>query len=95
MKKIVEANALPNYRLRLRYADGAEGVVDLSNELEKEFFAGWKDPRNFAAVEIERGGRALKWPGEIDLCADALYMEITGKSPEELFPALLIESTHA
>jgi hypothetical protein len=95
MKKIIQAEALPHYRLRLRYDDGIEGIVDLSNEVGKEFFAAWKDPKHFVAVNIDRGGRALRWPGEIDLCADALYLEITGMKPEELFPALQSEGTHA
>ena len=30
MFKLLEVTALPNYKLRLRYADGTEGEVDLS-----------------------------------------------------------------
>ena len=28
--------------------------------------------------------RAIAWGDEIDICADALYMELTGKTLEEL-----------
>ena len=31
---------------------------------------------------------AVAWNDEIELCADALYLELTGKSAEELFPGL-------
>ena len=95
MKEITSVEALPNYRLKLRYNDGVEGVVDLSNELGKEIFAPWKNPKVFAAVKIERGGRALVWSEELDLCADALWLEVTGKKPEDLFSALKNEPTHA
>jgi hypothetical protein len=36
-----------------------------------------------------------EWPGEIDLCPDALHMKLTGKKPEEVFPALNHLPTHA
>jgi hypothetical protein len=95
MKRITSVEVQPNHKLRLRYDDGVEGVVDLSNDVGKGIFAPWKDPKFFATVKIERGGRALIWSDELDLCADALYLEITGKPPEDLFPALKHEPTHA
>ncbi len=47
----------------------------------------WQEPGMFEQVRINDEG-ALEWPGEIDLCADALYLRTTGKKPEELFPSL-------
>ena len=95
MKEITSVEVLPNHKLRLRYNDGVEGVADLSNELGKELFRPWNDLQFFAGVKIGRRGRALIWSNEIDLCADALWLEITGKQPEELFPSLKNEPTHA
>ena len=34
----------------------------------------------------------IGWNEELDLCPDALYMELTGKTEEELFPALRAEA---
>lgn len=31
---------------------------------------------------------AVEWPNEVDLCPDSLYLRLTGKYPEDLFPAL-------
>jgi hypothetical protein len=95
MKRIVFAQALPGCCIFLRYDDGVEGTVDLSDDVGKGVFAAWNDPAHFASVQIERRGRALAWPGEIDLCADALYLELTGLTPEDLFPALRQEAVHA
>ncbi len=95
MKHIVAVQTLADYRLKLAYDDGVEGVVNLSAEVGKGMFAAWNDPKHFDLVKIVRHGRALEWPGEIDLCADALYVEITGKKVEELFPALQTETSHA
>ncbi len=95
MKHITTVQPLPDHCLKLRFDDGVEGVVSLSAEVGKGMFAAWKDPKHFASVKIVHKGRSLEWPGEIDLCADALYLEITGKKVEELFPALQPEATHA
>ena len=95
MKRIISVEPLPDYRLRLKFEDGVTGEVDLSGEMGKGVFAAWNNPNVFGAVKIGRNGRALVWTDELDLCADALYLEITGKQPEDLFPALKHETTHA
>jgi hypothetical protein len=85
--KIIYAEALSGYRLRLRFADGVEGEIDLSHLVGKGVFQLWRDPEAFRRVTIGSAGE-VRWSDEVDLCADALYLEITGKSPEELFPGL-------
>lgn len=87
MFKPVNVTPLPDYRVRIRYADGVDGDVDLSHLAGKGVFALWNDPSAFSRVCIGRGG-AISWSDEVDLCPDALYMKITGKSPEEVFPNL-------
>jgi hypothetical protein len=93
MKKITAVQALPGQKLEIRFNDGVAGVVDLSADAGRGIFAPWKDPEFFAAVKLGHGGRSLDWPGEIDLCADALYLEITGKKAEHLFPNWVAETT--
>lgn len=85
MKRIVFAEALPGRRLHLRYEDGVEGTVDLSTRVGKGVFAIWRAPDLFERFKIEESGRALVWPREGDACADALYLEITGMTAEELW----------
>jgi hypothetical protein len=31
---------------------------------------------------------AIAWNEELELCPDAVYLRLTGKTPEDLFPAL-------
>jgi len=69
------------YRIWLRYADGVEGEVDLSRLAGEGVFAMWNDRRFFERVYISRW-RSIAWSNEIELCPDALYKEITGKTPE-------------
>lgn len=79
---------LAGYRIRIRYVDGVEGEVDLSHLVGKGVFSLWNDPLAFDNVQIGSSGE-IKWNDEVDLCPDALYLEITGKSPADVFPNLL------
>jgi hypothetical protein len=92
--KILEARPLDGYKIWLEFEDGVSGEVDLSHLAGKGIFTLWKNDENFKNVSMENG-RRLAWSDEIDLDADSLYLKITGKKPEELFPALKEESTYA
>ena len=94
MKHLTSIEALLDYRLKLRFDDGVEGVVDLSAEVGKGVFAAWKDVEHFKRVWIGEFGGPV-WDGEIDLCPDALYMAVTGKTVEEMFPQWKQEAVHA
>lgn len=85
--RVVEIEVLPNYRLRLKYADGVEGIVDLSDYVGKGVFAVWEDPRELARVKVGSSGE-LVWNDQVDLDPDALYLRLTGKKPEDIFPKL-------
>jgi len=87
MVRPTEVKALEGYRLWLRYSDGVEGEVDLSHLVGRGVFKAWEDKAFFEAVEIDEAG-AISWGEEIDLCPDALYLKLTGKSPEEVFQGL-------
>ena len=94
MLKLIHAEPLPGYRLRLRYADGVTGDVDLSHLVGKGVFQLWNDLDAFGRVCIGTAGE-LRWSDEVDLCADALYLEVTGRQPDEAFPSLRKVSVHA
>jgi hypothetical protein len=94
MFKPVQVNALPNYRLWIKYADGVEGEVDLSHLVDKGVFSIWNDYAVFEKVYLGDGG-AIAWTDEVEICPDNAYMAITGKSPEELFPKLRTELMNA
>ena len=91
--RITEAKALPAYQLKLTFDNGESGVVDLSTLVGQGVFSTWEDPSAFQSVRVTTEG-ALEWPGEIDLCPDALYLQMTGKSADEVFPALK-QNAHA
>lgn len=85
--RLIEVKPLENYRIWVKYSDGIEGVVDLSELVGKGVFAVWQDYREFQKVHIGPGGE-IAWSEEIELCPDAIYLKVTGKKPEDLFPKL-------
>jgi hypothetical protein len=94
MRKIKQVKTLSQYRLELVFDDGLQATVDLSHLVGKGVFAAWHDTGAFERVRVTASGD-LEWDDQIDLCADALYLKVTGQKPEDLFPALRGENTHA
>jgi hypothetical protein len=94
MTVLLEVKPLAQYRLWLRYADGVEGIVDVSAFVGKGVFQLWEDYREFERVRVGPSGE-LAWGDERDLCPDAMYLRLTGKSAEEIFPALRELAQHA
>lgn len=94
MHRITVLNVLDNHNVELTFADGVHGVVDLSIYVGKGIFSAWEDEQFFRSAHIGSAGDLI-WSDEIGLCPDALYMQITGKSPEEVFPAIKREDAHA
>ncbi len=93
MVKLVEVKAKPNYRLRLRYEDRAEGELDLSSLVGQGVFSFWNDPKNFERVYISDSGQ-ISWSDQLDICPDAAYLD-TGERPEEIYPGLKQEKSVA
>ena len=94
MRRVKEVKVIAGYRVGLTFDDGTAGVVDLSGRVGKGVFALWSDRAAFERVRIGTSGE-LVWDDRIDLCPDALYLEVTGKKPEDVFPSLRREPSHA
>jgi Protein of unknown function (DUF2442) len=87
VKKVADVKPLEGFRLWLRFSDGVEGVADLSDLAGRGVFSAWNSPGMFAGVKVTEYG-AVAWGNEIDLCPDTLFLRVTGKTPEDLFPSL-------
>ncbi len=94
MTRITQVKVLDDYRIELAFRDGISGIADLSDLAGSGVFALWKDYREFQKVKISDTGD-LTWSAQIDLCSDALYLKVTGKRPEDIFPILKHEPLHA
>ena len=94
MRKIVEVKLVEDYRLGLVFDDGTQGIADLSDLVGRGVFLAWNEKNAFASVCIGPSGE-LVWGDQIDLCPDSLYLRVTGKKPEDLFPNLKTEPANA
>ena len=83
MLRPTHVEAREGYRLWLRYSDGTTGELDLSHLAGRGVFKAWDQSGYFEGVHIAPH-RAIAWDGNLELCPDALYMELTGKSLDEL-----------
>jgi Protein of unknown function (DUF2442) len=92
--KVTRVKSLPAFQLELAFDNAESGIVDLKSLVGRGVFAAWERPGVFEQVAISDCG-AVEWPGGIDLCPDALYLQMTGKRAEEIFPALKNRFSHA
>jgi len=74
---VTAVEALSGFRLRVSFADGLAGVVDMSDLVhspEAGVFAALRDPSLFAQVALDYG--AVSWPDKLDLAPDAMHAAI-------------------
>ena len=87
MARPIEVKAVPNFRIWLRYDDGIAGEVDLSDLAGRGVFKAWNDATFFNSVRLGSHG-AIEWGSDLDICPDAMYLRLTGKPTEDVFPDL-------
>lgn len=87
MLKLTNVKPLDGYKIRVDYTDGVAGEVDLSHLLGEGVFEAWKDREFFESVHVGEHGE-IRWNDDIELCADAIYLQVTGKTADEIFPSL-------
>jgi hypothetical protein len=79
MHRIKEVKPLSGFKVWIKFSDGIEGTVDLSDLAGEGVFLKWNDKEYFDSVYVDSESHTIAWPGGIDLCPDALYAEVTGK----------------
>ena len=81
---IVDVTLLRHGVLRLRFADGLTGDVDVLDRMYGPVFADARTPAGFASAAIDPEIGTVVWPNGADLAPDALYERIrTGRWPDQ------------
>jgi hypothetical protein len=70
---VKDAKYLRDYVIWLRFNDGAEGEIDLENELEGEVFGPLKDPQLFQNFRVDPELETIVWENGADLAPEFLY----------------------
>ena len=71
--KLESAEYVAGHAIRIRFADGTEGVVDLEEELWGEVFEPLKDPATFRNFRLDPELNTVTWPSGADLAPEFLY----------------------
>ncbi len=86
LTKPIAVEARAGFTIWIKYDDGKEGLIDLAHLAGDGVFEAWKDRSLFENVWITPY-KSVIWgtdSDEIELCADALYLQLTGKSIGEI-----------
>jgi hypothetical protein len=70
---VTEARYERDYIIHLKFNDGAEGFVDLANELHGEVFSPLKDVNRFKAFKVDPELKTLVWENGADLAPEFLH----------------------
>ena len=74
---IVEAEYVGDYKIWLRFDDGAEGEVDLAGELAGPVFQPLRNQLTFRQFRLHPELRTLVWPNGADFAPEFLRDKLT------------------
>ena len=72
LTRIATARYLGGHSVWLRFSDGLEGTINLSQELAGEVFEPLRDEAFFAQVELHPELHTLVWPNGADFAPEFL-----------------------
>jgi hypothetical protein len=73
MHWVIEASYTGGYKIRVRFEDGQERIVDLSSHLDGPEFEPLKDLSFFQRFSVKRDIDTIVWPNDADFSLDFLY----------------------
>jgi hypothetical protein len=88
MIQAIAIQALPDFKLQIKFNDGVEGIVELSRLKNGDAFKCWLEPGSFEKAYID--GEGIAWNENLDIDVLSLYLEITGQTFEQFAKKLNI-----
>ena len=77
---IVDAKYIDGYQIWIKFNDGAEGTVDLKEELYGEMFEPLRNFDNFKSFHIDRELETLVWENGADFAPEFLHEQLMVES---------------
>jgi hypothetical protein len=77
LPRITQAQYISDFTIRLRFADGLEGDIDLSQELHGEIFRPLRDLTYFRRFQLHPELHTLVWPNGADFAPEFLRKKLT------------------
>ncbi len=80
---ITKASVVRHGVVRLRFADGLSGEVEIIQRMWGPVFERARTEEGFTEMYLDAETHTIAWPGEVDLAPDTLYERVrTGNWPE-------------
>src|SRR5688500_2505684 len=73
---ITDVRAVYHGVLRLTFADGLSGEVDVLDRMRGPVFERARTPEGFVEAALDPESRTVTWPGGADLAPDTLYERV-------------------
>lgn len=80
--KLQSADYAGEYRIRVRFADGRVGDIDLEGELWGEVFEPLKDVAVFKRFRVDTELNTISWETGADLAPEFLYEKVAERRVE-------------
>ncbi len=80
--KATDVKALEGYKIKVVFEDGASGIVELFDLVQKGIFRHLLDQSEFQKVYTD--GTSIAWSDELEIDADNIYAEIMNTEPAQL-----------
>jgi hypothetical protein len=74
--RVLEAKHAGDYRIWLKFHDGLQGEIDLSDVLWGEVFEPLKDVSEFRKFRVDPLWKTLVWENGADLAPESLYERV-------------------
>ena len=75
--RLIQVEHVRDFVIHVKFADGAEGDVDLRDELEGEAFEPLKDLARFKAFGIHPELHTITWPNGADFALEFLHEKVS------------------
>ena len=75
--RVTDMQLVGERAMKVRFVDGAEGIVRFGPGFFRGVFAHLVDPARFAEASVDMG--AVTWPGELDLAPDRMHQDIVAQ----------------
>lgn len=73
---VIEAKHVRDFTVWVRFEDGSEGEIDLSEELYGPVFEPLRDVNYFRQVRVDPELGTIVWPNGADLAPEFLYEKV-------------------
>jgi len=74
---VVAVEARAGFKLWVRFENGVEGEVNLSDLAGRGVFERWTaNPSEFEEASVDPESGTVTWPGGLDVAPDRLYSEV-------------------